>query len=44
MIVDRALVPEVMVMVDHTLIDVPLANIYLDSYTWIPRTTKDTAG
>ena len=40
MIVDRALVPEVMVipgssgslqMVDHTLIDVPLANIYLDS-------------
>ena len=48
MIVDRALVPEVMVipgssgslqMVDHTLIDVPLANVYLDS-----RTTKDTAG
>ena len=42
MIVDRALVPEVMVipgssgsllMVDHTL-----------TYTWIPRTTKDTAG
>ena len=40
MIVDRALVPEVMVipgssgslqMVDHTLIDVPLANVYLDS-------------
>ena len=40
MIVDRALVPEVMVipgssgslqMVDHMLIDVPLANIYLDS-------------
>ena len=40
MIVDRALVPDVMVipgssgslqMVDHTLIDVPLANIYLDS-------------
>ena len=40
MIVDRALVPEVMVipgssgslqMVGHTLIDVPLANIYLDS-------------
>ena len=48
MIVDRALVPEVLVipgssgslqMVDHTLIDVPLANVYL-----IPRTTKDTAG
>ena len=48
MIVDRALVPDVMVipgssgllqMVDHTLIDVPLANVYLDS-----RTTKDTAG
>ena len=48
MIVDRALVPEVMVipgssgslqMVDHTLIDVPLANVYLDS-----PTTKDTAG
>ena len=45
MIVDRALVPEVLVipgssgslqMVDHTLIDVP--------YTWILRTTKDTAG
>ena len=40
MIVDRALVPDVMVipgslqMVDHTLIDVPLAS----------RTTKDTAG
>ena len=40
MIVDRALVPEVMVipgssgslqMVDHMLIDVPLANVYLDS-------------
>ena len=40
MIVDRALVPDVMVipgssgslqMVDHTLIDVPLANVYLDS-------------
>ena len=40
MIVDRALVPEVLVipgssgslqMVDHTLIDVPLANVYLDS-------------
>ena len=40
MIVDRALLPEVLVipgssgslqMVDHTLIDVPLANIYLDS-------------
>ena len=40
MIVDRALVPHVMVipgssgslqMVDHTLIDVLLANIYLDS-------------
>ena len=40
MIVDRALVPDLMVipgssgalqMVDHTLIDVPLANIYLDS-------------
>ena len=40
MIVDRALVPDVMVipgssgllqMVDHTLIDVPLANAYLDS-------------
>ena len=40
MIVDRALVPEVMVipgssgslqMVDHTLIDVPLGNVYLDS-------------
>ena len=40
MIVDRALVPEVMEipgssgslqMVDHTLIDVPLANVYLDS-------------
>ena len=40
MIVDRALVPEVMVipgssgslqMVDHTLIDVSLANVYLDS-------------
>ena len=40
MIVDRALVPDVLVipgssgslqMVDHTLIDVPLANIYLDS-------------
>ena len=40
MIVDRALVPEVMVipgssgslqMVDHTLIDVPLVNVYLDS-------------
>ena len=40
MIVDRALVPEVMVipgssrslqMVDHTLIDVPLVNLYLDS-------------
>ena len=38
--VDRALVPEVMAipgslgslqMVDHTLIDVPLANVYLDS-------------
>ena len=40
MIVDRALVPDVLVipgssgslqMVDHTLIDVPLANVYLDS-------------
>ena len=40
MIVDRALVPEVLVipgssgslqMVDHMLIDVPLANVYLDS-------------
>ena len=40
MIVDIALVPDVMVipgstgslqMVDHTLIDVPLANVYLDS-------------
>ena len=40
MIVDRALVPDVMVipgssgslqMVDHTLIDVPLGNVYLDS-------------
>ena len=40
MIVDRALVPEVMVipgssgslqMVDHQLIDVPLVNVYLDS-------------
>ena len=40
MIVDRAFVPEVMVipgssgslqMVDHTLIDVPLANVYWDS-------------
>ena len=40
MIVHRALVPEVLVipgssgslqMVDHTLIDVPLANVYLDS-------------
>ena len=40
MIVDRTLVPAVMVipgssgwlqMVDHTLIDVPLANVYLDS-------------
>ena len=40
MIVDRALVPDVMVipgslgslqMVDHTLIDVPLVNVYLDS-------------
>ena len=40
MIVDRALVPKVMVipgssgslqMVDHTLINVPLANVYLDS-------------
>ena len=39
MIVDRALVPDVMIpgssglrqMVDHSLIDVPLANIYLDS-------------
>ena len=49
MIVDRALVPDVMVipgssgslqMVDHTLIDMPLANVYLDS----PYTTKDTAG
>ena len=39
-IVDRVLVPDVMVipgstgslqMVDHTLIDVPLANIYSDS-------------
>ena len=42
---DRALVPDVMVipgssgslqMVDHTLIDVTLANVY-----WIPHTTKD---
>ena len=48
MIVDRALVPDVMVvpgisgslqMVDHALIDVPLANVYLDS-----RTTNHTAG
>ena len=48
MIVDRALVPDVMVipgssdslrMVDHTLLHVPLANINLDS-----PTTKDTAG
>ena len=48
MIVDRALVPDMMVipgssgspqMVDHTLVDVTLAN-----YIWIPRTTKDTAG
>ena len=48
MIVDRALVPEVMVipgssgslqMVDHTLIDVPLANVYLDSLY-----SKGTAG
>ena len=40
MIVDRALIPNSMVipgssgslqMVDHTLIDVPLANVYLDS-------------
>ena len=40
MIVDRALIPDSMVipgssgslqMVDHTLIDVPLANVYLDS-------------
>ena len=40
MIVDRALIPESMVipgssgslhMVDHTLIDVPLASVYLDS-------------
>ena len=40
MIVDRALIPESMMipgglgslqMVDHTLIDVPLANVYLDS-------------
>ena len=34
MIVDRALVPEAqgsLQMVDHTLIDVPLANVYLDS-------------
>ena len=40
MIVDRALIPDLMVMrgcsgslqmVDHTLIDVPLANVYLDS-------------
>ena len=40
MIVNRALVPDVMVMpastgslqmVDHTLINVPLANVYLDS-------------
>ena len=40
MIVDRALIPDVMViqgssgslqMVDHTLINVPLANVYLDS-------------
>ena len=40
MIVDRAFVPDVLVipgssgslqMVDHTLIDVPLANVYLDS-------------
>ena len=48
MIVDRALVPEVMVipgssgllqMVDHTLIDMPW-----QMFIWIPRTTKDTAG
>ena len=40
MIVDRAIVPEVKVipgssgllqMVDHTLIDVPFANVYLNS-------------
>ena len=40
MIVDRALIPDSMVipgssgslqMVDHTLINVPLANVYLDS-------------
>ena len=40
MIVDRALVPDVMVipgsstslqMVDHTLIDVPLANVYSET-------------
>ena len=40
MIVDRALIPDPMViprtsgslqMVNHTLIDVPLANVYLDS-------------
>ena len=40
MTVDRALVPDVLViqgssgslqMVDHTLIDVPLAHVYLDS-------------
>ena len=40
MILDRALIPDLMVipgssgslqMVDHTLIDVPLANVYLDS-------------
>ena len=44
---DRALISDSMVipgssgplqMVDHTLIDVPLANVYLDS-----RTTKDIA-
>ena len=47
MIVDRAIIPEAMVipgssgslqMVDYTLIDVPLANVYLHS-----RTTKDIA-
>ena len=44
MIVDRALISDSMVipgssgslqMVDHTLIDVPLANVYLDSSVYL---------